>query len=70
MPVMLAALFNHPHPLLRGLVILMLLGLFFGLLGAALYARYRRHAEMASRLKSLEEKLDRLTSPPAPPVAK
>ena len=61
---------NHPHPLIRGLVILVLMGVVFGLLGAAIYARHRRHVELSSRLKSLEEKLDRLTAPPAPPVQK
>ncbi len=66
----LLALFNHPHPLLRALVFLILLGTFFCLLGAAIYARHRRHVELASRLKSLEEKIDRLTSPPSPPVSK
>jgi len=64
------ALINHPHPLIRAFVVLLFLCTFFGLLGAAIYARHRRHVELFARLRSMEEKLDRLSTPPTPPASK
>jgi uncharacterized protein (DUF58 family) len=72
MTIMLALLAHSifPHPALRVVVVLLVFGLIFALLGAALYARYRRQVELSNRLKSLEDKLDRLTAPSTTPASK
>jgi hypothetical protein len=55
----------HPHPLFRGMIFLFMVGGLIMLFAVLAILRYQRHAEMTSRLKTLEEKLDRLGNPPA-----
>ena len=58
------ALMHHSHPLIRALAFLFIMGSLVALFTALFVARYRRHAEMTHRIKTLEEKIDRLANPP------
>ena len=61
--MILAVFAAHPHPVIRLLFGVAVLGAIFLLLGLGVYFRLRQREEVAARLKSLEDKLDRLGSP-------